>query len=87
MAGVLMNMSRQQKNNGPPELATCGKDGCVRVWDVRQHDAPVAAFVPQKSDKVTHQMKALWTAVYMSTTKMCMMSLLACLFESCHIAF
>ncbi|KAF8061309.1 WDR92 [Scenedesmus sp. PABB004] len=31
---------------GPPELVTCGRDGCVRVWDVRQHDAPTAAFEP-----------------------------------------
>jgi hypothetical protein len=41
-----------QKNSGPPEVATCGRDGCVRVWDVRQHDAPVAAFEPEKADQV-----------------------------------
>ena len=29
-----------------PELVTCGRDGAVRVWDVRQRDAPVAAFEP-----------------------------------------
>jgi hypothetical protein len=37
---------------GPPELATCGRDGCVRVWDVRQEDAPVAAFQPADSSNV-----------------------------------
>jgi hypothetical protein len=31
---------------GPPEIATGGGDGAVRVWDVRQPDAPVAAFEP-----------------------------------------
>lgn len=36
----------QAKGYGPPEIATCGRDGCVRVWDVRQGDAPVAAFEP-----------------------------------------
>ncbi len=34
------------KGYGAPELATCGRDGCVRVWDVRQRDAPVACFEP-----------------------------------------
>ena len=37
------------KGYGPPEIATCGRDGCVRVWDPRQESAPVAAFQP--SDK------------------------------------
>ena len=31
---------------GAPELVTAGRDGCVRVWDVRQKDAPVASFEP-----------------------------------------
>lgn len=37
---------------GPPELVTCGRDGCVRVWDVRQEDAPVAAFEPADSNNI-----------------------------------
>jgi WD40 repeat protein len=37
---------------GPPELVTCGRDGCVRVWDVRQRDAPVAAFEPADDNNV-----------------------------------
>eukprot|EP00879_Flechtneria_rotunda_P029635 GHRR01032065.1.p1 GENE.GHRR01032065.1~~GHRR01032065.1.p1 ORF type:complete len:344 (+),score=65.23 GHRR01032065.1:305-1336(+) len=37
---------------GPPELVTCGRDGCVRVWDVRQQDAPVAAFEPADSNSI-----------------------------------
>lgn len=36
----------QAKGYGAPELVTCGRDGCVRVWDVRQKDAPVAVFEP-----------------------------------------
>lgn len=39
-------LSPQAKGYGAPELVTCGRDGCVRVWDVRQPDAPVAAFEP-----------------------------------------
>ena len=42
----------QAKGIGPPELATCGRDGCVRVWDVRQADAPVAAFEPTQGQQV-----------------------------------
>uniref|UniRef100_A0A061R9R5 Wd repeat-containing protein 92 n=1 Tax=Tetraselmis sp. GSL018 TaxID=582737 RepID=A0A061R9R5_9CHLO len=39
------------KGYGAPELVTCGRDGCVRVWDVRQKDAPVAAFEPREADR------------------------------------
>ncbi|PNW72329.1 hypothetical protein CHLRE_16g672600v5 [Chlamydomonas reinhardtii] len=42
----------QAKGYGAPELATCGRDGCVRVWDVRQQDAPVAAFEPADPNNV-----------------------------------
>ncbi|KAI9217312.1 WD repeat-containing protein 92-like protein [Blastocladiella britannica] len=31
---------------GAPEIATAGRDGCVKVWDVRQKDAPVAKIAP-----------------------------------------
>ncbi|KAG1665441.1 hypothetical protein FOA52_005783 [Chlamydomonas sp. UWO 241] len=42
----------QAKGYGAPELVTCGRDGCVRVWDVRQGDAPVAAFEPADDKNV-----------------------------------
>lgn len=42
----------QAKGYGAPEIATCGRDGCVRVWDVRQPDAPVAAFEPADPNNV-----------------------------------
>ena len=42
----------QAKGYGAPELVTCGRDGCVRVWDVRQQDAPVAAFEPADPSNV-----------------------------------
>lgn len=42
----------QAKGYGAPELVTCGRDGCVRVWDVRQQDAPVAAFEPADTTNV-----------------------------------
>ena len=35
---------------GAPELVTGGRDGRVCVWDVRQKDAPVAAFEPASAD-------------------------------------
>jgi WD repeat-containing protein 92 len=40
------------KGSGPPELVTCGRDGCVRVWDPRQESAPVAAFQPSNKENV-----------------------------------
>ena len=42
----------QARGYGAPEIVTCGRDGCVRVWDVRQHDAPVAAFEPADTDNI-----------------------------------
>lgn len=32
--------------SGPPELATAGRDGAVRVWDTRQAAKPVVALTP-----------------------------------------
>jgi WD repeat-containing protein 92 len=40
------------KGYGAPELATCGRDGCVRVWDIRQEGSPVAAFEPSDTENV-----------------------------------
>ena len=40
------------KGYGAPELVTCGRDGCVRVWDVRQEGAPVAAFEPSDTENI-----------------------------------
>lgn len=42
------------KGYGPPELATCGRDGCVRVWDTRQEAAPVAAFQPANKENIRY---------------------------------
>ena len=43
---------RQFEGYGPPELATGGKDGCLRVWDIRQPGTAVAAFEPAAADQV-----------------------------------
>ena len=43
----------QVKGYGPPEMASCGLDGCVRAWDVRQQDQPVASFEPLKGSQVS----------------------------------
>ena len=37
----------QASGCGGPEIATCGQDGGVRVWDTRQPGAPAAAFLPE----------------------------------------
>ena len=39
------------KGYGAPELATCGRDGRVNIWDVRQADAPVATLEPEDPEK------------------------------------
>ena len=38
--------ARTSGAHGAPELATGGVDGVLKVWDVRQRDAPVASFQP-----------------------------------------
>lgn len=50
-AVFLVNL--QAKGHGPPEMVSCGLDGCVRVWDVRQEDQPVASFEPLKGGQVS----------------------------------
>ena len=45
----------QARGYGAPELVTCGRDGAVRVWDVRQEGAPVAAFEPKEGQQVRYR--------------------------------
>lgn len=47
------------KSHGPPEIATCGRDGCVRVFDVRQIQTPVASFQPTANSVSRFQFKAI----------------------------
>ncbi|XP_074657007.1 dynein axonemal assembly factor 10-like [Tubulanus polymorphus] len=35
---------------GAPELVTAGRDGCVKVWDPRQKDKPVAIMEPNEGE-------------------------------------
>ncbi|CAE7941274.1 Wdr92, partial [Symbiodinium sp. KB8] len=35
--------------NGAPEIATCGRDGCVKIWDPRVKE-PVVSLEPSKED-------------------------------------
>jgi hypothetical protein len=44
--------SPQARGYGPPEIVTCGRDGAVRMWDVRQQDAPTAAFEPADTNHI-----------------------------------
>lgn len=46
---------------GAPELVTAGRDGCVRVWDVRQESAPVASFEPSDSENIRCALSLLHT--------------------------
>lgn len=32
---------------GAPEIVTGGRDGCVKIWDVRQKERPVAVLEPE----------------------------------------
>ena len=38
-------------------MATGGCDGAVRVWDTRQRNSPVAAFLPGDKDMVRHKLR------------------------------
>lgn len=49
---TVVNRGNGMQGVGPPEVATGGEDGAVRVWDTRQRHAPVAAFAPADADKV-----------------------------------
>jgi WD40 repeat protein len=53
-----------QSNNGPPELVTGGRDGCVKVWDVRvdAHSGPVCSLEPDKK-KITNP-RDCWTVAF-----------------------
>ena len=44
---------------GAPELVTCGRDGLVKVWDIRQK-APVAIMEPEEG----HAKKDCWTVSF-----------------------
>ena len=45
---------------GCPELVTGGRDGCVRVWDVRQKERPVADIAPAEGTEV----RDCWTVAF-----------------------
>lgn len=36
----------QDANYGPPEIVTASRDGCIKVWDVRVKEKPVAVIAP-----------------------------------------
>lgn len=58
---------RQFEGYGPPELATGGKDGCMRVWDIRQPATAVAAFEPAASDQVRRHVVSMQVILSLST--------------------
>lgn len=35
---------------GPPEIVTGSRDGCVKIWDIRQKDKPVASLEPDVNE-------------------------------------
>mmetsp|Transcript_69846 Transcript_69846/g.221264 ORF Transcript_69846/g.221264 Transcript_69846/m.221264 type:complete len:359 (-) Transcript_69846:112-1188(-) len=48
------------KGYGAPELATCGRDGRVCIWDTRQEEAPVATLEPENPEKA----RDCWTVAF-----------------------
>lgn len=52
-------------NCGAPEIATGGVDGCVKVWDVRQNDSPVACMAAtQQKNSNTTTSRDCWTVAF-----------------------
>lgn len=49
---------------GAAELATCSRDGCVKVWDVRQKDRPVAILEPEEGQT----RRDCWTVAFGNST-------------------
>lgn len=45
---------------GAPELVTGGRDGCVKVWDVRQKGSPVAEMSPAEGTEI----RDCWTVAF-----------------------
>jgi len=37
---------------GPPEIATGSRDGCVKIWDLRQKQKPIVSLEPQEGSPV-----------------------------------
>jgi len=50
------------KGYGPPEIVTGGRDGCVRVWDPRQKNVPVAEIEPADNQK--ENARDCWTVAF-----------------------
>jgi WD40 repeat protein len=46
--------------SGAPEIVTGGRDGCVKVWDIRQAELPVASLEPADSN----QGRDCWTVAF-----------------------
>jgi WD40 repeat protein len=47
-------------NSGPPEVATASRDGCVKVWDIRQRDKAVVTISPSEGEKT----RDAWTVAF-----------------------
>ncbi|KAF4521881.1 hypothetical protein B566_EDAN008401 [Ephemera danica] len=45
---------------GAPELATCSRDGIVKIWDPRQREVPVAVMKPKDGETV----RDCWTVAF-----------------------
>lgn len=54
-------------NSGALEIVTGGQDGCVKVWDPRQNDKPVACFVPLQESEGGVGKQDCWTVAFGNT--------------------
>lgn len=50
--------------SGALEIVTGGQDGCVKVWDPRQKDSPVACFVPLEESEGGVGRHDCWTVAF-----------------------
>lgn len=54
-------------DSGALEIVTGGQDGCVKVWDPRQADSPVACFVPLEESEGGVGRQDCWTVAFGNT--------------------
>lgn len=55
-------------DSGALEIVSGGQDGCVKVWDPRQNNSPVACFVPLEKSEGGVGRQDCWTVAFGNTS-------------------